>query len=53
MSFKEQSRRYKLRIFEIITLNTKEKTVNPGKTCVRSCPRENILRTRNCRKITS
>ena len=27
----------------------KEKTANPAKTCVRSCDRERILRTRNCR----
>ena len=27
-----------------------EKTLNPKKTCVQSCCREKILRTRNCRR---
>ena len=27
-----------------------EKTENPAKTCVRSCRREKILRTQNCRR---
>ena len=26
------------------------KTANPAKTCLRSCRREKILRTRNCRR---